>query len=245
MPCRDCERSNCVHEFVQVYSSSLLQIFTFSLLIACAHRAAFLIRAYSRFGPIYFSTRSNTTKGWPFVSLRLSRRRRHAFQNVPPPSGRENFVYINEMVLGAQNFLPLSFLLKKPLACFCYSCCCCCCFACSSNAFISAIFFFISLYSWWWSWKKKASTVSVVEKTTRTTRTTRTRTKTTTKTNHRASSSSSSSSSSSLEMDATSSSSSSHKKKLEKKRKSQNANQSRALILYLPVAIVAQIPVRQ
>ena len=174
-------------------------------------------RAYSRFGPIYFSTRSNTTKGWPFVSLRLSRRRRHAFQNVPPPSGRENFVYINEMVLGAQIFLPLSFLLKKPLACFCYSCCCCCCFACSSNAFISAIFFFISLYSWWWSWKKKASTVSVVEKTTRTTRTTRTRTKTTTKTNHRASSSSSSSSSS-LEMDATSSSSSSQKKIGKKKK---------------------------
>ena len=168
-----------MHEFVQVYSSSLLQIFTFYCYLSRAHRrrAAFLLSRVLAFRSslslsllsfsrplfsilviyllIYFSTRSNTTKGWPFLSF-------SPFEAPSPP-----------LCL----FIKFVLLLLSD-AYFCYSSFCC--FACcSSNAFISAIFFFISLYSWLCRGQRKhVDLVSVVEKTTTTTTTSKTTTKT-------------------------------------------------------------------
>ncbi len=68
-------------------------------------------RAYSRFGPIYFSTRSNTTKGWPFLSLRLKRRRRLSKRSSSFRKG-ELCIYKRDG-FGCSNFSSSFFPTKK------------------------------------------------------------------------------------------------------------------------------------
>lgn len=129
-----------MHEFVQVYSSSLLQIFTFYCYLSRAHRrrAAFLLSRVLAFRSslslsllsfsrplfsilviyllIYFSTRSNTTKGWPFLSF-------SPFEAPSPPLclfikfvllllSEGNTCIKKRDVLGAQIFL----FFLKPLS---------------------------------------------------------------------------------------------------------------------------------